>query len=372
MELSELEKLSPDLFIQTITYLPFSNVISICSSSKILQEYCSNNKYMSKWKRLIDNTFSNVYNYSEKLKQIQQQTKSDYNYLVYTQLVNLLDPITKLMIYYKQGDMESFEKGTKEQKFLALFLLNKKDAVMKYYLLSGEESSFSMKSFIDFLDGQKLPQDHLNGMLAAFTKFGNVQGIQFMEKYGANARYRDDHPLTIASLGGQIEATRYLVSKGANIHSHNELPVRAAAARGHLDVVKYLHSLGADIHSQNDLAFRNAARNGQLDVVKYLVENDADIHADDDYAIRFASLHNHIKVIEYLLTVISEEDRILSVTKALTGASYGGHLDLVKYLVALGADVHYRDNLALRQAGDHVNVVNYLNEIIQRDLNRDY
>ncbi len=131
MNIDYLSKLPVDVFIQNITYLPFDEVISVCQANKTLHNYCTNSKYNSHWKALIDNTFGNIYDYQNKLKQIRDKLNiSDdvYNYLVYSHLVKLLDPITQLMIYYRQGDMNSFENSqyNDTQRFLALFLLVKR------------------------------------------------------------------------------------------------------------------------------------------------------------------------------------------------------------------------------------------------------
>ena len=41
--------------------------------------------------------------------------------------------------------------------------------------------------------------------------------------------------------------------------------------------------------------------NGHLEVVKYLVENKANIHAKNDYALRLASGNGHLEVVKYLV-----------------------------------------------------------------------
>ena len=108
MDIDRLSQLPIDVFIQQITYLPFNNVVKICSVNTKLHDYCTNPNYNNKWKYLIDNTFGNIYSYQEKLIEIWKELgigEGVYNYLVYTQLVKFLDPITQLMIYYKQHDM---------------------------------------------------------------------------------------------------------------------------------------------------------------------------------------------------------------------------------------------------------------------------
>jgi ankyrin repeat protein len=44
-----------------------------------------------------------------------------------------------------------------------------------------------------------------------------------------------------------------------------------------------------------------AAINGHLDVVRFLIENGADIHANDDYALRYAAGNRHLGDIRFLI-----------------------------------------------------------------------
>ena len=57
-----LSKLPIEIFIRNITYLPFSDVVSICSANQKLRTYCTDSRYNSNWKALIDRTFSQVDN----------------------------------------------------------------------------------------------------------------------------------------------------------------------------------------------------------------------------------------------------------------------------------------------------------------------
>ena len=43
-------------------------------------------------------------------------------------------------------------------------------------------------------------------------------------------------------------------------------------------------------------ALRYSAKNGHLDIVKYLVENGANIHAQDDYALLFGRSYKKIEI----------------------------------------------------------------------------
>ena len=101
--MDQLSNLPVDLFIQSITYLPFSDVINVCSSNEKLHNYCTDKKYNTQWKSLIDNTFSSIYDYEGKLKNLWTKlglNEGTYNYIVYVKLIDLLDPVTQATIYY--------------------------------------------------------------------------------------------------------------------------------------------------------------------------------------------------------------------------------------------------------------------------------
>ena len=69
-----------------------------------------------------------------------------------------------------------------------------------------------------------------------------------------------------------------------------------------------------------------------MEVVKYLVDNGADIHANDDCALRWAAEH--------------------------------GRLEVVKYLIDNGADIHARGDRALNFATK--NVREYFHDLMNK------
>ena len=298
MNTDYLSQLSVDVFIKEITYLPFDNVIAICTSNTTLHNYCTNPKYTNNWKSLIDNTFRNIYNYDNYLKEIRNKLnlgQDVYNYLIYTYLVKLLDPITQLMIYYLQGD-KIFDSPNynNTQRFLALFLLGERDK-MKDYLPAD-----AYLPFISMLEGHKIDQNILNDMFVEMAKEGSVQGVSLLLSKGADIHFRNDEALRLASRYGHLDVVKYLTENGADVHAGNDYSLYLASANGHLDVVRYLIEQGADVHAENDLALRLASANGHLEVVKYLIEQGADIHALDSDALRGASENGHLEVVKYL------------------------------------------------------------------------
>ena len=298
IDIDRLSQLPVDLFIQQITYLPFRDVVSVCSANQKLRSFCNDPQYNTKWKALINNTFQeHIDGYTDKLNELWNKLKikpDTYNYLVYTQLVKLLDPVTQAMIYYRQGDMESFEQLTQVQKFLAMFLLNNKDKISEYLPADG------YLPFISMLSGDKPDQNILNKMLIEMAKEGNMKGLKYFEEKGANIISEDDRALKWASSEGHLDIVKYLVKHEANVHAHDDDVLVVASQNGHLEVVKYLVEHGANVHAQDDVPLITASMHGHLEVVKYLVGQGADYHAMDGLALRRANEKGHLEVVQYL------------------------------------------------------------------------
>jgi hypothetical protein len=111
-----------------------------------------------------------------------------------------------------------------------------------------------------------------------------------------------------------------------------------------------------------DGALRIASSEGRLEVVKYLVEHGADIHSENNHALKWASFYGRLEVVRYL--VEHGADIHVDGDTPLLWASSEGNLDTVKYLLEAGADIHTDDDYALEWADrrGHSEVVNYLLE----------
>ena len=114
--------------------------------------------------------------------------------------------------------------------------------------------------------------------------------------------------------------------------------------------------------AENDCALRCSAEKGYLEVVKYLIEKGSDIHAENDYALRYSAMNGHLEVVKYLIEVGADIHALIDY--ALTLSANNGHLEVVKYLIEAGADVHANHDLALRWSANngHLEVVKYLIE----------
>lgn len=104
----------------------------------------------------------------------------------------------------------------------------------------------------------------------------------------------------------------------------------------------------------------DAARDGDLETVKRLHVQGADIHYRDDAAIKVAASRGHLDVVEYL--VAYGANVAIQHNYPVRFAASCGHLSVVKYLHARGADISAQNNFALCQAANegHLEVVKFL------------
>jgi hypothetical protein len=122
---------------------------------------------------------------------------------------------------------------------------------------------------------------------------------------------------------------------------------------------EWMVSIGIDI-SCNESALKWICRNGCLEIAKYLVSLGADIHANEDIALIEASLNGHLEIVKYLASVGADIHTCNEYS--LRTASKWGHLEVVKHLISLGADVHANEDIAQKEASryGHLEVAVFL------------
>ena len=110
---------------------------------------------------------------------------------------------------------------------------------------------------------------------------------------------------------------------------------------GDLSKVKTLCEDGVDFISQSDYCnelIQEAVYYGHLEIIKYLMSIGACVQSGKDYALITASEKGYLEIVEYLVS-IGANVRSKN-DRALIMASHYGHLKIVKYLVSQGANIH--------------------------------
>lgn len=127
-----------------------------------------------------------------------------------------------------------------------------------------------------------------------------------------------------------------------------------ALRNNQLDIIKFLVSQKWNINF--NFMLEDAVSLRYLDIVKYALENGADIHDRDDLTLRHALAKGYLNIAKYLIENGANSDYVLRV------ASEKGRLDIVKYLIENGANIHTLNNapVELAYANGHIDIVDYL------------
>lgn len=165
--------------------------------------------------------------------------------------------------------------------------------------------------------------------------------------------------LYTAVLVGKYESIEQLIKEGANLHiqegkillqydnDENTL-LHIAARNGDLEIVKLLISLGARIDARNrrlQTPLLWAIHNGHLDLVNFFIEHGSNILIRENEGgtpLSWAVYTGQLKITERLLQCpeidINTEEEGNGHNTPLHWASYQGYTDIVRLLIAKGAD----------------------------------
>lgn len=205
---------------------------------------------------------------------------------------------------------------------------------------------------------------------------GHIKVVRFLVEQGfdinaENPSWFYHHtPLAKASENGHFEIVKYLVEQGADVNkgsNHDINPLSSASKNGHFEIVKYLTEKGANIHIKYEYALRSASEKGHLEIVKYLIHRGADIHTSDQRyssepdSVETAIGNNQLEIVKYFVE-LGENLYTEKREKIIIHCAEWGYLDMVKYLIKNGFDIHTDDEKPLCQAAKrgHLNVVKYI------------
>jgi ankyrin repeat protein len=149
-----------------------------------------------------------------------------------------------------------------------------------------------------------LTYSELNHACLKAVQDGNLGGVKYFVKKGADVHSTDYNYLPLASSYGRLEVVRYLVEdQGVDVNIDSSEALRWACQSGHIEVVQYLVEAGANIHADQDISLLRAIQEGHLEIVKYLVEHGANRYVKDDEALEWAKRWHQDAIAKYLVAV---------------------------------------------------------------------
>ncbi len=200
----------------------------------------------------------------------------------------------------------------------------------------------------------------INNALLIAVKNNYLDIVEYLvDHHDVNVHFRDDKALILAVENDNLEMTQLLIENGADVINKNNQIIDIIATKGHLDILQYFTSL--DLYTQvgyNELLL-TAAANDQVNIVDYVLHFlTEDVYKNE--ALLSAATNGQLAAIRYLLDYgadIHYRDDF-----ALKLAAKSGYLEAIKYLVSHGADIHSNDNevFKIAEANDHFAIVEYL------------
>lgn len=197
---------------------------------------------------------------------------------------------------------------------------------------------------------------------------GHLEIVTYLIQSGANipANHWGATKLSAAVRSGNLEIVKFLIKSIDGIQDATSYPLESAAA-GHLEIVKFLIQCSA--YPDLDLALEWCASPGHLvkeksgaflEVFKFLVQSGADIH--NERIPGCTAEGGNMEIFKFLIQ--SGVDIRAKNDRALRYSALSENLDIAKFLIRSGCDISAKDDWALKWNSKHgklKNVKFYLN-----------
>ena len=227
---------------------------------------------------------------------------------------------------------------------------------------------YSTNRRIDYFLYETFEKDETSDIYKACQE-GKLRTVQYLiekENVDQNTRveYNDyelgiwngETPIHIASKNGHLPIVKYLIEQqnvDIDIKGRSErTPLHYACEGGHLSIVQYLiekQNVDIDIKGYEERTpLHCACEKCHLPIAEYLISKGADAKAKDengDYVIHYASKNGLLPIVQYLIEQQNVDIDIKGYEERtpLHCACYFNYLDIVKYLVAKGANIKAKD-----------------------------
>lgn len=192
-----------------------------------------------------------------------------------------------------------------------------------------------------------------NFILCDTSMNGYIDIFKCLINYFSNKKLDLYDPYCEAVKYGHLDIVRYIRNIQPTMCANKNNVVTYAVGSGHLDVVRYICDAGIDQIENLDDLLHKAVLRGHVRIAKYLQEIGANLKLPNAFNAALDS--NKIKMVKYVVDQDTNLDSILSCINAdgnrmLKKAIRNKNIDIVKFLIDHGVDIHFNDNLFLEIA----------------------
>ena len=198
----------------------------------------------------------------------------------------------------------------------------------------------------------------MNSALNRAVLTENFVKVKELVCQGADIQANNNFALQLAAQNDNIDILTFLIDNGADIHAENNLALMLAVKKGNIKIVKSLVNYGINIHAED--AFISAVLHEHLELVKFFVRKGADIHVNDNRSLLYSMYNKDSKIFNYLISLGAILPQSVSKEFMLESSAKRGNVDAVKYLVSHGANIHIDNDSVLRHAACEKEVIDYL------------
>jgi ankyrin repeat protein len=234
--------------------------------------------------------------------------------------------------------------------------------------------------FLSVFSSEGYAEDPAPALMKAAKK-GDLEHVRELLNKGADVNAKNKGGQTAlmdAAREGNLEMVKLLIDKGADVNAKDEIgqtPLKCAVWKHKLDIVRLLLDKGADVNAKDKFGdtvlIKAIGDDRDLEIARLLLDKGADLNAKGQHgktamwiAARWG-LHRTTELLEQrgaILTLevasaLGDTERVRGflekgtdgqdIGTALVWASKQGHLQIIKLLLAKGADVNAKDESGL-------------------------
>ena len=101
---------------------------------------------------------------------------------------------------------------------------------------------------------------------------------------------------------------------------------------------------------EDNLKMMQAVIAYDLDKIKELVDQGVDIHCENDFVFEISLSHNKPEITIYVISLVHSLCLEYYVNEALVEYAHSGNIQFVKKMIKMGGDIHYKQNEAVNWA----------------------